>query len=145
MVKRAIDPRLRAFAAVVVLTSIVLGCTTGGAAVSPAPSFGQGAGPSASAAEPSASPAVTGPADVIQPVIADAATRAAVAATDVTVVEANARTWTTGALGCPSPGVMYTQQVVSGWQVIVEAGGHRYDYRASGPGHFKLCEGVTGG
>ncbi|HET7472415.1 MAG TPA: hypothetical protein VFJ71_04745 [Candidatus Limnocylindrales bacterium] len=89
---------------------------------------------------------MTVPADVLDPIVADAATRASVDKTAVTVVRASAQTWPNGALGCPSPGVMYTQAVVTGWQVVVEAGGTQYDYRSGGAGRFKLCtSGASGG
>ncbi len=35
---------------------------------------------------------------------------------------------------------MYTQAVVDGSQIVVEAGGETYDYRLDGNGNFKLCE-----
>lgn len=38
-------------------------------------------------------------------------------------------TWPDGALGCPQPGIVYAQVLVEGLQVIVTAGGARYDYR----------------
>jgi hypothetical protein len=84
------------------------------------------------------------PAAVLDPVIDDAASRTGVARDAITVQEAEAMTWTTGALGCPSPGVMYTQALVNGWRVIVVAGTKRIDYRVSAPGRFRVCEGLTG-
>ncbi len=74
----------------------------------------------------------------------DAATRTGAARASITIAEATAETWPTGALGCPSPGVMYTQAIVNGWKVILEAGGTRIDYRASGPGRFRVCETLGG-
>ena len=48
-------------------------------------------------------------------------------------------TWPDGSLGCPLPGVQYTQVQVDGYQMIIVAGEDWYDYRGRGPGDFKLC------
>jgi hypothetical protein len=109
-------------------------CSAGGGAASTRPS---GASPAASVS-PAASLDVA--ADVVDPVVADAAARAGVAPDQATVVSAEAMTWSDGSLGCPEPGMLYTQAIVDGYQVVVEAGGNRYDYRVTGPGAFRLCE-----
>lgn len=134
-------PRLPA--AILLAAACVAGCS--GSSAGPS----GGGRESASANVPtggSASGAVSVPADVLDPIVADAAKRAAVDPSAVSVVQATARTWPNGALGCPSPGVLYTQAVVTGWQVVLEAGGSRSDYRSSGPGRFRLCtSGSRGG
>jgi hypothetical protein len=56
------------------------------------------------------------------------------------VIEAAAVEWSDGSWGCPEPGMTYTQAIVNGWQVVVEAAGQTLDYRATGPGSFRLCE-----
>jgi hypothetical protein len=33
----------------------------------------------------------------------------------------------------------YTQAIVNGWQVVVEVNGQTIDYRATGPGAFRIC------
>jgi hypothetical protein len=58
----------------------------------------------------------------------------------VKIVDAHEETWSDGSLGCPEPDMMYTQALVDGYQVIVEANGTQLDYRGSGPGQFRLCE-----
>ena len=50
-----------------------------------------------------------------------------------------ATTWTDGSLGCPTPGQMYTQALVEGWQAVIRAGSTVYDYRGAGVKTFKLC------
>jgi len=45
------------------------------------------------------------------------------------LVSAKAVTWQDGALGCPKPGVSYTQAIVEGMQVVVEVAGIAFDYR----------------
>jgi hypothetical protein len=47
--------------------------------------------------------------------------------------------WPDGSLGCPQPGMLYTQVLTPGYQVVVEAGGEEYDYRMGRTGTFRLC------
>lgn len=89
---------------------------------------------------PSADGAEQPPADVLEPVIVDAAARAGVQPSEVVVVSATAAEWSDGSLGCPQPGMNYTQALVSGYQVILRAAGRDLDYRVRGPDQFKLCE-----
>lgn len=80
------------------------------------------------------------PAEFLANVVADAAERAAVDAAAVEVVQAEATTWSDGSLGCPEPGMFYTQALVDGYHVIVEAGGDEFDYRLTANGGSVLCE-----
>ncbi|HEX2370352.1 MAG TPA: hypothetical protein VHM94_14085 [Acidimicrobiia bacterium] len=90
-------------------------------------------------------PGVTGevPEGFVDKVVTDAASRAGVDESSVVVLTAAAMQWPDGSLGCPEPGVMYTQAIVDGSQIVVQAGGETYDYRLDGRGHFKLCESPT--
>ena len=81
------------------------------------------------------------PDSLLQAVIADAADRSGSAESALEVVRAQAVTWNDGSLGCPSPGQMYTQALVSGYWIVVEIDEREYDYRASLEGYFKLCVG----
>ena len=56
------------------------------------------------------------------------------------VVTARAVTWPSGALGCPKPGMAYTQMVTEGYQVVVHVGGRTYDYRYGMSSTPRLCE-----
>ncbi|MEI7744377.1 MAG: hypothetical protein WCK58_11605 [Chloroflexota bacterium] len=92
--------------------------------------------------EPSSSAAVTG--EVPAPVIAAARTLLAAeigadAAAAATVTAAEAVTWPDGSLGCPEPGVMYTQALVPGYRVVLESGGTSYDFRMPEGGEGRLC------
>ena len=91
-------------------------------------------------------PGVTGevPEGFVDKVVADAASRAGVDESSVVVTTATAMQWPDGSLGCPEPGVMYTQAVVDGSQIVVQAGGETFDYRLDGRGQFKLCKSPTG-
>jgi hypothetical protein len=55
------------------------------------------------------------------------------------VVRVTAKTWSDASLGCPEPEMMYAQVLTPGYQIILEAGGTHYDYRADQSGYFKLC------
>jgi len=83
------------------------------------------------------------PAAVLDPILADAAQRTGLPQNALEVALAEARTWPDGSLGCPQSGMAYTQVLVDGYQVIVQAGDRTLDYRGSGPGRFRLCEAVT--
>ena len=56
------------------------------------------------------------------------------------IVSAKAVTWNDGSLGCPKPGVMYTQALVDGFRVVVAAGDRQLDYHMSQTGQPRLCE-----
>jgi hypothetical protein len=100
------------------------------------------AGACSSGSTPSPSADSVVPARLLGDIVADAADRAGVDASAVTLVSAGSRTWSDGSLGCPQPGMYYTQALVDGYQVIVSAGGKEYDYRTSRSG-FQLCEQTT--
>lgn len=51
--------------------------------------------------------------------------------------------WSDGSLGCPEPGVVYTQAQVKGYHVVLQAGNTVYDYRATTRGAFRLCANPT--
>lgn len=69
---------------------------------------------------------------------ADAARRAGARA--ITVGPAEDVVWSDGALGCPQPGLAYTQALVPGWRVRVEvAGAAPLTYHASRRGQWLLC------
>jgi hypothetical protein len=82
--------------------------------------------------------AVDLPASVVDPVVADVARLAGVPLDQVVVVSAEAVTFPDGSLGCPQPGMVYTQAMVDGYKVVAEAGGKTYDYRGTGT-TFRLC------
>ena len=81
--------------------------------------------------DPMASPGEGVPPAILAQAVDDAATRAGVDASAVTVVSAGAVTWPNGAAGCPKPGFLYTDVLTPGYRVVVQAGGTTYDYRGS--------------
>ena len=80
------------------------------------------------------------PEHLLAPVLADAARRTGQPVGDLVVEGAWRRTWSDGALGCPQPGMYYTQALVPGWQVLLRAGEQTLDYRLSDRGVFFPCE-----
>ena len=76
---------------------------------------------------------------VVQAVLADAAKNTGIAQAMLKVFSAEAVTWSDGSLGCPRPGKMYTQALVPGYRIRVQANDEMLDYHASARGHFLLC------
>lgn len=81
------------------------------------------------------------PASILDQVLADANARTDVPVDEIEVMTAEAVTWPDGSLGCPEPGMMYTQALVDGYQVVLRAGDESLDYRVGNAGSFRLCEG----
>lgn len=69
----------------------------------------------------------------------DAARRTGLDRAYLFVISAEAVTWPDGSLGCPEPGRLYTQALVSGYRVIIRAGTARLDYHAGLRGEPSLC------
>jgi hypothetical protein len=84
---------------------------------------------------------VTGevPTKLLDSILEDLSERTGAAVENISVIQAQAVVWNDGSLGCPQPGVMYTQALVPGFQVVLEADGQRYDYHASETSYFALC------
>jgi hypothetical protein len=85
---------------------------------------------------------VTGevPSEILDPILQDLAGRTGETAASVIVIQAQEVIWNDGSLGCPEPGVMYTQALVNGYWIILEVAGKKFDYRAAKTGYFTLCE-----
>ncbi len=77
--------------------------------------------------------------DMLQQIRADAARRVGVAVDTVKVMSAEAVTWSDGSLGCPEPGMLYTQALVPGHRITVDAGGTLLVYHANARGGFVHC------
>lgn len=124
--------------------------STAAASTTQSSSAVESATPTSSAAGADGPDAPNGiPEDAWHALLADLEDRIGAPVADVTVISAEAKTWNDGSLGCPVPGQMYTQALVDGYQVILEAGGARYDYRIGSGTDVRLCEnspeGVKGG
>jgi hypothetical protein len=121
---------------------IVGGCTAAAPSGDPGPSNQPTVQPSAAGGPGGTGSASPGsdslPASVLDPVLAEIARIAAVPVDQVTVVSAESVTFPDGGLGCPQPGVSYTQALVDGYKIVATAGGTTYDYRGTGS-TFRRC------
>ena len=75
----------------------------------------------------------------VQAALDDAARRAGTAVAELKVASVERVTWLDGSLGCPEPGLMYTQALVPGYRIRIEAGGKALDYHANTRGEMQLC------
>ena len=71
--------------------------------------------------------------------IDDQAMRAGVEVSQVTVVGYADVTWRDGSLGCPKPGMMYTQALVPGSQLILQVGDRLSSYHAAQGKPYSYC------
>jgi hypothetical protein len=78
--------------------------------------------------------------EMIDKVKADLASRLGISEEEISVVSAEAKTWSDSSLGCPEEGVAYMQVLTPGYQIILEYDGTRYDYRTGDMGRILLCK-----
>ena len=127
-----------------ILLLALSGCA-GGAADSPEPGS-----PDEATRPPPATPNLPSPApggadgslspELIDAVIDQAADETGVAVADILVVTAESVTWSDGSLGCPEPGMMYTQALVPGYRVVLDVAGDEIHYHAAQGGEFFVCD-----
>lgn len=86
--------------------------------------------------DPTTPPAAGGQVEVAK---ADLAKRLGIGAGEVTVVSSTEVTWSDGSLGCPEPGMNYTQALVEGRRIILEVAGKQYHYHSAGTRTPFLC------
>ncbi len=79
------------------------------------------------------------PAEMIEAALDDAAHRSTTARADIKVTSAEAVTWPDGSLGCPKPGMMYTQALVAGYRIVLQAGEQTLNYHAMSRGKPVFC------
>lgn len=90
-----------------------------------------------------AEPAASADKDTVQTMLekirADAAGRANVARDAVKVLSTESVNWADASLGCPEPRMSYTQMIVRGYLIHVDAGGTVLTYHANATGAFVQC------
>jgi hypothetical protein len=79
------------------------------------------------------------PQRILDPILDEASALANVAREQLVIVRAESVIWNDGSLGCPEPGMAYTQALVNGYWIVVEAAGKTYDFRVGSGGSFRLC------
>ena len=87
----------------------------------------------------SARPMTTDLKAMVEAALDDAARRTKIDRTKLTVLSAESVTWSDGSLGCPAPGMAYTQALVPGYRIRIQAGVEVLDYHAGRLGHLVLC------
>ncbi|MEP7294952.1 MAG: hypothetical protein ABI702_02105 [Burkholderiales bacterium] len=75
----------------------------------------------------------------VQAALDDAALLTGIAAADLKVAGVERVTWLDGSLGCPEPDVFYTQALVPGFRIRIDAGGALLDYHTDTRGRILLC------
>jgi len=68
------------------------------------------------------------PDEVMKVVEADLIARFGSLPADLRVTRFEAVVWNDGSLGCPQPGVFYTQATVDGYSLVLQSGETTYDY-----------------
>lgn len=96
-------------------------------------------GPPPTAALPPGKPMTTTLQSISAAARSDALHRTGLADAQVRVVSAEPVTWRDGSLGCPQPGMAYTEALVPGYRIRVLAGDQELDYHASAGGQLVLC------
>jgi hypothetical protein len=76
---------------------------------------------------------------MVQLAMTDAARRTKRDPSKLSVVMAEAVTWPDGALGCPQPGMAYTQALVPGYRIRIAAGDETLEYHGSARGQPFFC------
>ena len=69
----------------------------------------------------------------------DAVRRTALDRSRLKVISAEAVTWSDGSIGCPMPGVLYTQALVPGYRIRIQANAEVLDYHAGRRGQPVFC------
>jgi hypothetical protein len=87
----------------------------------------------------SARPMTTDLKAMVEAALDDAARRTKIDRTRLTVLSAGSVTWSDGSLGCPEPGKAYTQALVPGYRIRIQAGAEVLDYHAGRRGVPALC------
>ena len=76
--------------------------------------------------------------------IRDLAERLDVPAKEIKVIRVESVTWRDGSLGCPKPGMMYTQALVPGTLIVLRVDNAEYEYHSGGGRAPFYCENPVG-
>jgi hypothetical protein len=79
------------------------------------------------------------PHGILESILKEAAALAKVDREQLVIVRAESVVWNDGSLGCPEPGMEYTQALINGYWVVIKAAGQEYDFRVGEGGSFRLC------
>ena len=72
-------------------------------------------------------------------ILADTQRRSGIGADRIHLVRSEAVTWSDGSLGCPEPGRIYSQALVRGYLIRVQADATVLEYHANARGQWLYC------
>ncbi len=78
--------------------------------------------------------------DLIEQSKQDLAQRLSVTTDALTLVDAREVTWPNSSLGCPQPGMMYTEVLTPGFLIVLSDGNWHYEYHAGQDGEVFYCQ-----
>jgi hypothetical protein len=79
-------------------------------------------------------------ADAIAGAVADLARRLGLTEEAIAVLDARQVTWRNGSIGCPEPGLAYTEAEIQGELIVLRAGDSSYRYHAAEGAPFFYCK-----
>src|SRR5262245_10943207 len=79
------------------------------------------------------------PEAILNSILMEAAKLTNVSPQELVIARAEAVVWNDGSLGCPEPGMQYTQALINGYWVVIKAAAQTYDFRVDRGGSFRLC------
>ena len=77
---------------------------------------------------------------LVDQAVADLATRLKIDASKISTLSAQAMSWPDGSIGCPQPGMVYTQVMVDGALIHLSVNGTAYSYHSGGSRAPFLCQ-----
>lgn len=80
------------------------------------------------------------PQEMLDELVQQASADTGISEDEITAVTAEAVTWSDGSLGCPEPGMSYTQALVPGYRVVLDVAGEEIHYHAGSDGEFFACD-----
>jgi hypothetical protein len=72
--------------------------------------------------------------------LADAAAHLGVSRADLQVERVEPHEWSDSSLGCPRPGLLYSQILTPGYLIVIRGAGKQLEYHADTRGRVMLCE-----
>jgi hypothetical protein len=80
------------------------------------------------------------PQPAVEAALRDAAARLGVKPDDLKVDRVEPRQFGDSSLGCPKPGLMYSQIVTPGFVILISGAGKQLEYHADTRGQVVLCQ-----
>src|SRR5712691_8360773 len=80
------------------------------------------------------------PQPAVDAALRDAAAHLGVSSANLKVDQVEPRQWSDSSLGCPKPGLMYSQIVTPGFVIIISGAGKQLEYHADTRGQVVLCQ-----